>query len=296
MDSELRHNSCFWKCMCMPWCKPKTLHTLQAWTVHWEIISCREKQKELTVSRTQISETQNKTNRVDLSSCTLPNFEKRAAKTFYHGDQKDFRWWRICRGRGGGGINIRNLPVRAWTLTSQNGSFRDLRKPALSMQMDMDAHGSSSDRINWPLTSRDVTLFEMHANGRSDYAARPLTCLKAVSVPSRSLEGECICHMAGLRGITHTTCLLFLTKSIWSCSTYIWAPWRQWLLCLDPVLPSELQRATIDSCRNIAEYHPLSFHQSIPSEVRLVASSFPDKLMHPFRVSIVQWWLSFLVK
>ena len=36
----------------------------------------------------QMPETQNETNRVELSSCTLPIFKKRAAKTFYNGDQR----------------------------------------------------------------------------------------------------------------------------------------------------------------------------------------------------------------
>ena len=52
--------------------------------VHWETVSCRNKQKELTVSRTQMSDTQNKTNQFELSisSRTLPNLQSVLPRLF----------------------------------------------------------------------------------------------------------------------------------------------------------------------------------------------------------------------
>ena len=97
----------------------KTLYALWAWTVHWEIIYCRKKQKELTVSRAQMSETENGTNRVELSSCTLPDFEKRAPKTFYHDDQT-ITCRRICKGEQ--------------SLTSENDSFGDVCRSMCTLQ------------------------------------------------------------------------------------------------------------------------------------------------------------------
>ena len=87
------------------------LHVLQTWTVRRStarasdmdrstfiarVYLAERSRKELTVCRAQMSETPNETNRVELSGCTLPNFEKCAAKIFYHGDQM-ISWWRICR-------------------------------------------------------------------------------------------------------------------------------------------------------------------------------------------------------
>ena len=48
------------------------------------------------MSHAQMSETENGTNRVELLSCTLPDFEKRVAKTFYHDETISCR--RICKG------------------------------------------------------------------------------------------------------------------------------------------------------------------------------------------------------
>ena len=49
-----------------PWCKPKSLLALQAWSVPSEIMFCRQEQKELTVSCAQISETENEMKRIEL--------------------------------------------------------------------------------------------------------------------------------------------------------------------------------------------------------------------------------------
>ena len=62
----------------------------------------------------------------------------------------------------------------------------------------------AGDRINWPLTSKDVYFFENACNGLS----LPWTCLKAISVPSRR---ACAFVMGGLRGFMRTCLLFYLT-------------------------------------------------------------------------------------
>ena len=148
----------------------KTLHALWAWTVHLEIIYCRKKQKELTVSRAQMSETENGTNRVELSSCTLPDFEKRAAKPFYHDDQT-ISCRRICKGEQ--------------SLTSENGSFGDVCRSMCTLQrpFTFGSHQLTFDLERCFSFWKCMQMVEAGANlSESSFKL------------SRRPEGECVCH------------------------------------------------------------------------------------------------------
>ena len=154
------------------------------------------KQKELTLSRGQISETQNEKKWVELSSCALPNFEKCAGKTFCHGDQT-VSCWRIFRGSD-------QYPES----TSCSGVNSDLRELFLWRSVRIDVHAQR------PFTFGSHPLFlEMHANSGSKRQAQARTCLKAASVRPEAQRASALSWQPG--GAAHTLrapCWLFLLR------------------------------------------------------------------------------------
>ena len=80
----------------------------------------------------------------------------------YHDDQK-ISWWRICRCVAGG--QLRNPPAQFGCVNSDLGEcfFWGLCKML------------AGDRINWPLTPRDVYFFGNACNGR---VWRQFRCLR----------------------------------------------------------------------------------------------------------------------
>ena len=151
-----------------------------------------------------MSEIKNEPNRVELSSCTLPNFEKRAAKTFSNSDQT-ISWWRFCREgeeEGGGGSTLESTCSSAWILTLGNGSFgavqAGIQHADRCARLTM-VHAQTASIDLW--LQEMLTFLEMYANGRSEREARAWTCLKAMpsrSKPRRANAFNCHGRPAGL--------------------------------------------------------------------------------------------------
>ena len=81
--------------------------------------------------------------------------------------------------------------VPGWTLTSANAFFG----------VRASASRGKSDAVLWP--QEMFTFLKKHANGKSKRGVRAWNRLKAVSVPTRSLESGCVCHgrPAGLHAL-----------------------------------------------------------------------------------------------
>ena len=127
-----------------------------------------------------MSETENGTNRVELSSCTLPDFEKRAAKTFYY-DNQTISCRRICKGEQ--------------PLTSENGSFGDVCRSMCTLQRPFTfrSHQLTFDLKRCFLFGNTCKWWKRAEAGAN---------LSESSFKlSRRPEGECVCHgrRVGLR-------------------------------------------------------------------------------------------------
>ena len=118
--------------------------------------------------------------------------------------------WRICRGRV---ISIQNTPGGSSDVNYDLGEwflwrFRDLCKPALSMQIDAHAKWQLKNRSR-QLTSdfKRCLFFGTVCKWSNRAASVDLSdgAVKAVSVLYRSLEGECACH-GKTCGVSWTLC------------------------------------------------------------------------------------------
>ena len=124
-------------------------------------------------------------------------FSKLFYRFLYHGDQKIF-WWRICRWLA---INF-----EIHLCSSGMNSIWPRRTFFLrSVQV--------GDRINWPLTPRDVYFLKMHAN----ILKWSLACVDLESSFGAIQEGVCvstICHRkpAGLHDHAHVPLVSFLKR------------------------------------------------------------------------------------
>ena len=191
-------------------CNPKTLHALPARTVHWH--------SEITL---QIN--RNKDRCLHESSQPIKlystNFERSAANTFFYHVQT-ISWWRIFK--GGGGVDQHPESICSSGMNSDLGEWffwRSAQASGCRLMHTLNG-SSSSDHIDWPLT-KGMFTFVNACKWSSEPAARAWTFLKAVSVLSRSAEGECVCHGRPAELHAHYV-LLVATSTIvhrWICSS-----------------------------------------------------------------------------
>ena len=184
----------------------KTLRALQAWTVMWEIISYRKKQKKLIVAH-KCQKPTVKWN--GLSYWVVPcQILKNVLPKCFTMVIKNLSVESLQGGGGGGGESTSGI----WTLTSENGSFPDLCRYWL---MCTPTGGSSSDRILWPFFETSTALTRPYRPKQSG-----TNSLQSFRLPVSWRTCWALCSVDN---IAVSLCAKLITMVIWS-------PWHGMVL------------------------------------------------------------------